>query len=134
MSAVTTIIFLGCATWLATTILAESELFKPTRGLLDRQADHWEEHELWEYNEFGAASRMTKFQASLWKKLSYLHGCHLCCGTWVGLVIAIATPQLRPFGYGIVGVILSGLVYKAIGHIVLEVTGALKRMNQEPTS
>jgi hypothetical protein len=129
MNVVATIIFLGCANWLSTLILCESELFKPTRGFLDRKADFWTDYLLWEKEKYGHNDRRSAFVGSLWKKIAYLHGCHLCCGTWVGIAIAVATPTIRPFGGGFVGLMLAGLVYKAIGHIVLETTGALQRTN-----
>lgn len=92
-----TVIALGLVNWMATTILVESKLFRPLRQFVNNR-------------RFGP-------RKVLWDKLSYLVGCHLCTGTWVGLA------QAAVFGSpwsGWYGWIAGGLLYKAVGHLVLE--------------
>lgn len=92
-------LFHGLVNWIATTILVESELFRPVRQWLERRTDSAGQ---WWW---------------AWEKLRYLAGCHLCVGTWVGLT------QAATFGSpwrGVWGLLAGGLLYKAIGHLVLE--------------
>lgn len=99
------VVALGIVCWLTTLIVVESELFREPR-------------------EFCTNRKGRGFCSN---KLAYLVGCHLCTGTWIGLLIAVLTPAIRPFGPGVLGLVLVGLTYKAIGHITLEVTALLQR-------
>jgi|FLYL01.1.fsa_nt_gi hypothetical protein len=95
------VIALGLVNWIATTILVESELFRSVREYVDRRA--WDAR--WEWSR------------RVWNKARYLIRCHLCTGTWVGLV------QASVFGSpwdGVTGWIAGGLLYRAVGHLVLE--------------
>ncbi len=51
-------------------------------------------------------------------KASYI--CQLCAGVWIGLGLALWTPG--PLG----NFFLDGLLYKAVGHLVLEVQSLLR--------
>lgn len=100
---VSLVIFLGLANWIITVILVESELSRPFR--------------LWVSG--------THFFAPARPKLAYLVSCHLCTGTWVGLALALVAGSPVP---GVLGLVVGGLIYKAVGHVTLEVTAALKRV------
>lgn len=119
------LVIYGIVCWLATLILVESELFRPLREWVDyhrqwsaidriynRRRPPW--HKAWVY--------------PFWSKLGYLVGCHLCAGTWVGLVIAAVTGYRVDGQYGFVGFVLAGLAIKAVGHLTLEVAALLARL------
>lgn len=125
-----TVVALGLVNWLVTTILVESELFKPLRRWVRAR---------YEFHRFGPrrAERSAWWdldldrnldrpfharRTALWHKVDYLVGCHLCAGTWIG--IALAGIAGGPFA-GVVGIILNGLLYKAIGHLTLETSAFL---------
>lgn len=91
------VLYLGLVTWLATLIIVEGKIFDTPRQWVVSYAPG---------------------------KLSYLVTCHLCAGTWVGF--ALAAVAGGPFG-GWAAIVLNGLLYKAIGHLVLEVVAVLKR-------
>lgn len=133
-----TVIFLGLVNWLATTILVESELFRPIRDRLVGQAPRWRAEGYASRVEMVRELRQAQPTARLaalaeWAsqsvparaKVNYLVGCHLCAGTWVGLAIALVAGSPIP---GVLGLMLGALVFKAIGHITLEATAALRRV------
>ena len=96
-----TVLFAGLVNWLATLIIVESFVFEPVRSWV-RQG--------WPGS-----------------KLDYLMSCHLCMGTWAGLILALVVPG--PFTHPTLFWFLNGLLYKAVGHIVLEITAILKHIN-----
>lgn len=107
-----TALYAGLVVWLVTLILVEGEIFRPVRELLSGYVPaHWVD----------ATPRFKISEYNRRPKLAYLVGCHLCTGTWVGLGVAFLIPGPLPH------VVLNGLLYKAIGHVVLEVTALLKR-------
>lgn len=133
----------GLINWIATTILVESELTRPFREWLDRKrqqvieperevsritADNVVINRGWRCN--GGPCRDPKnrygFRA-FWNKMAYVFGCHLCTGTWVGLVEAVILGPV--IGSGVVGIILTGLLFKAVGHLILVVVNLLNRIN-----
>lgn len=61
--------------------------------------------------------------ARRWHKVAYLFHCHLCLGLWIGWAVALVIPGPLPH------FLLNGLLYKAVGHVVLEVTGVLQRVS-----
>ena len=114
----TTLIVLGLVNWLATTIVVESELFRPLRAWVDIR------HARWVLPD----GRRARRHKAAWLKLRYLLACHLCAGTWIGFLEAALVPSVRPAGGGFVGWAIAGLAIKAIGHITLEVTALMKRV------
>lgn len=110
---------LGLVNWLVTTILVESELTRPFRDWVAdrhrRAANRWTD----------SLRRRHHRAEAVWFKLKYLAGCHLCTGTWVGLVMAALVP-LHLGAPGATGRVLAGLAFKAIGHFTLEIVGRLK--------
>lgn len=129
MSLIALVIFLGIANWLATTILVESEVTRDYREWINRKADTAANRKAyflggndrkWNFTETEKQVRLRVNRvAFLWNKLRYFVGCHLCTGTWVGLVMAafIAPIVSIPF----VGWVLTGLTIKGIGHLFLVV-------------
>lgn len=89
---------LGLVCWLVTAIIVESELLRPLRAACGR-----------------------------WPRLSYLVGCNLCVGTWVGLGLAGLTPY-RPLAATapLLSWLLAGLLYKGVAHVLLCVTNHLR--------
>lgn len=99
-----TALYAGLVCWLVTTILVEGELLRPLR----EAAGGW----VPPYELLGMADL-----PGFWRrpKIAYLIQCHLCTGTWVGLLLGLVVPgplSLR---------LLNGLLYKAVGHLVLVV-------------
>jgi Protein of unknown function (DUF1360) len=82
---------LGLVCWIVTTIICESQLTKPLRDLVKRKRTFF-----------------------VW--LDYLLSCPLCVGVWVGIAETLYV-QVRP---GFAGFVFSALLYKAVGHLVLE--------------
>lgn len=107
------VLYLGLVCWLVTTIVVESEITRPLRGYVSRKlsiaADPF--------------SLQPPWKVTAWSRLSYLLGCHLCTGTWIGLLLALFIPG-GPFVW-----FINGLLYKAVGHFVLEVVGVLKKVS-----
>lgn len=97
-----TVLFLGLVCWWATTIIVESEITRPLREWCERHM-----HE----------------------KVAYLAHCHMCCGTWVGLALAAVFGGPFP---GFAGWVANGLLYKAIGHLVLELRPQAWYVEDEP--
>lgn len=102
-------VLLGFANWIATTIIVESELTRPLREWVDQRTETawFEEHET----------------AGVWAKVRYLIGCHLCTGTWVAL--AEACFVTIGVSSGLAGIVLSALVFKGIGHTILNINARL---------
>lgn len=92
---------MGLVNWLATLIVVEGVIFDEPREWL--------------------AQRLPL-------KLSYLLSCHLCAGVWVGFALALVVPG--PIEAGVMSVVVNGIAYKAVGHLVLEVVGTLQRVGQ----
>lgn len=94
-----TVVFGGLVNWLATYIWVEGEVFREVREFADKH---------------------------LPPKLRYLFHCPLCAGTWVGFLEAALIPG--PFT-GPIALFLNGLLYKAAGHLILEVAAILRHQN-----
>lgn len=137
-------ITLGLVVWIATTILVESELLRPLREAADRWAGPGpvEEKTVWVGPELLQPTGLSSIGPLIpghWQlptsaahpvryKLAYLIHCHLCAGTWIGLVTAAVTPyrplaSLPPLGAWL----LAGLLYKAVAHLILAVNNTLRR-------
>ncbi len=91
------LIMLGLATWIATSIVVEAELFRDVRCFIDKlhgRYDNW-----------------------LTYKLRYLIQCHMCTGIWVAAIVAIFVPPVA--SSGIVGWGLTALAIKGVAHLLL---------------
>jgi hypothetical protein len=108
------ILLLGLANHLATMIVVESEVTRESRTWLARKAFVASTEAV---PELGRANRRDRFWAKLWHKVDYLHSCHLCAGTWIGLAMAAFLPPVA--SSGVVGWLLTGLAIKGTGHMVL---------------
>lgn len=143
----------GLLTWLLTLILVESEVARPLREFILKV---WKRPHKWirirknsrdGYEKNGTATSWYEckrcLEPGIWssftrsiipctderacqtitgKKLKYLVNCHLCSGVWVGWVVAaFITPPL--------GIFWGGLLYKSVGHGILEVAALVKRTN-----
>lgn len=128
MSPVTTLILLGLVNWLVTTILVESEITRPIRDWVENQ--HTVGFDIFDPRYSWAKSiHEAKWQTRVWRKVGYLVHCHLCAGTWVGLVMA-AVVSYRAFAVrpAFLAAVLTGLAIKAVGHLTLEVVGWLQKI------
>lgn len=116
------VLFLGLVNWITTTIVVESELFRPLRECIQKRRTRRRPAftpPLGVNTMPGAKLPDQYFVCRpVWNKLAYLVSCHLCAGTWIALGEA-ATFGV-PFHHGLLGVAAGGLLYKAIGHLVLE--------------
>lgn len=126
-----TALALGLVCWIATTIVVESELFRPLREWLARREDAalWGDYAaLW--GDYAPEERASSFvrgvevpachpvREVLWRKARYLLACHLCAGTWIALGL-VALHPVAVFGPGFLGWALGGLLVKAIAHLAL---------------
>lgn len=102
------ILVLGVVNWISTVLIVDSELIRPVRYWVGLRCDI--AHARW-------AVGLQRHDAPLWRKLKYLVGCHLCTGTWVGLLMGVF---VHPFGGQWWGMLLSGLAFKGVGHLILE--------------
>lgn len=103
-------LYAGLVVWLVTLIIVESELLRPVREWVAGYVPATVINPRLSISEFNTRP-----------KLAYLLGCHLCTGVWVGLTVAVVVPGPLPY------TVLNGLLYKAIGHGVLEITSFLRR-------
>lgn len=118
-------IALGLVNWLVTLLLVESEVTRPIREWVDnRFKAAWYDTSV--PKEYASpANPVINVQDAGWRivfwyKLKYFTCCQLCAGTWVGWVLAAITISWNaPLGTGVLGIVLAGLLYKAIGHLVL---------------
>lgn len=92
-------LLLGAVVWFVTTVIVESELTRPIREAI-----------------------VARFPG----KVGYLVNCHMCAGTWVGLGVGFLHPLALGSGW-VVACLLSGLAYKAVGHLILGVNNLLER-------
>jgi hypothetical protein len=99
-----TVVFLGLINWFATMLIVEAEITFPIRRGAELLVDRL---------MMSGHRRLGRIA----DKLSYLLHCHMCCGTWVGLIEAAVFGG--PF-HGFTGWVANGLLFKAIAHLVLE--------------
>ena len=92
-----TLLVLGLAAWIATTVIVESEIFRDVREAIDRLHDR-------KNNWFTY-------------KLRYLSGCHLCAGIWVAAIIAFFVTPFASSGF--VGWGITALAIKGAAHLFL---------------
>lgn len=97
-----TVVFLGLVNWIATIIIVESVIFEDVRSFIQRR---------------GKLLEATR--PALGRKLGYVITCALCTGTWVGFVEALCFGG--PLRFGVLSFIANGLLFKAIGHLFLQV-------------
>jgi hypothetical protein len=107
------ILALGLANWFGTLLVVESEFFRPLRAWLE--------------DRYANAER--RFANWFWWKINYMINCQMCAGFWVALFLAPFAPALFPFFWG-AGFIVTALVIKAIGHLIL----VLHKYGEEKTN
>lgn len=111
------VLFAGLIVWITTCILVTSELTAPIRDWFESKRD--DADVAWISTGFSYGSAQEKHLQrfyTFWDKVSYLVNCTLCAGTWIGLFVALVVPNIRPFGSGVIGWLLAGLLLKAIAH------------------
>lgn len=118
----TSLIFLGVGNWIATLIVTDSELSRPLREwVTGRYLDA-------DDADFRYGGKSSAHRTYLWRQAKYLLGCPLCVGLWVALAQAIAL--VHPIlGHGVIGITLTALAIKAIGHASLELVAVLKKVS-----
>lgn len=117
------VIFAGIINWLITTIFVESTLFAPWRAWVSGHSlrvcfgeDCYKTGDDIEVEPDLVGSATLQHHGP-WVKVAQLVTCHMCLGTWVGF--AEAAYFGGPF-HGWAAIIANGLLYKGIGHLVLE--------------
>lgn len=108
----TTVLYLGLINWIATIIIVESVLFEDVRGWIQRRGKLLEET-----------------RPAVGRKVSYVITCALCTGTWIGFVEALCFGG--PLSFGILSFIANGLLFKALGHLFLQVNALAHHRVQE---
>lgn len=137
---VNTIIFLGLVNWITTEIIVVSEIFRPLREFVDHRLQASMERRLrdpeWlsdqfaaEINEQALATVIKDSASPFWREARYFVGCHLCVGTWVGIIEAAFIGPLVL--HGVVGFVATALTFKALGHFTLELVAVLKKAGQQ---
>lgn len=111
------VLYAGLICWLATLILVESFVAEPLR----EATLGWRNVRIDRALETGTLRDIRI--ARLGEKLTYLVNCQLCSGVWIGLVLALIIPGPLPM-------VLNGLLYKAVAHIILEVVAVLQRASR----
>lgn len=111
-----TILALGLVNWFATTLVVESEFFRPLREFVSHRQLTAEMHR-------GRAERQlellwTRWRYWAWSRVAYLIGCHMCTGTWLGFLLVPFAPAIFP-GPAWAVFIVTALLIKAIGHMIL---------------
>jgi hypothetical protein len=94
------VVYAGLVCWIATTIIVESELFRPLRDTVVKRR--------WEHPD----------DRSVWQGIDYLLRCHMCTGVWVGIAEALYLGPI--YGRGVLGIVWTGLLIKAVAHLILE--------------
>ena len=114
----------GLANWIITYIIVAGAIFDGTR---ERVTMKCEDVEAWCAER--TDTRRIKALRCLARKGKYFVTCQLCCGVWVGFLLTPFVPG--PFRSSIFGVatVLNGLVIKAIGHAILELTSVWRNRN-----
>lgn len=118
------VIYAGLINWLVTTIFVESTLFAPYRDyFVQRGLRVWIGDEKLPRNVVPQGYTPEQLETArvepdrYWGKLAQFVTCHMCTGVWVGLAEALY------FGgplHGWAAVVANALLYKAVGHLVLE--------------
>lgn len=92
-------LLLGAAVWFLTTVIVEGEITKECREWIEKRAP---------------------------KKVGYLVHCHMCAGTWIGLMFGFAFPLAlgRPY---VIRALATGLIYKGVAHLILAANNFLER-------
>ena len=121
------LLYASLINWVATYILVSGVIFEDYRNWVK-----------------GIAKRIQRRAPRTGKQLAYLVSCALCMGTWVGFALAVVLPgPVHPrhpwwapsWMIATVAIILNGLLYKAVGHLFLQVNGwfhsRIELMNSE---
>lgn len=108
-------LFLGLVSWVLCIIVVEGRIFAAIR--------EWAAELVWDDRGFLVRKR---------PRLAYFVVCYLCAGTWISLGLAAVTPY-RPIAASapLVGWLLAGLLYHAVGHTILAVNNVLRRFGKE---
>jgi hypothetical protein len=110
---------MGLVCWLATLVLVDGFVFATPRRAVKDGGERLEAFG-GRLVDAGRRVRCGRVCREVGGKIAYLPYCQLCTGVWVGLALAVAVPG--PLAGQPFGVLLDGLLYKAVGHIVLELT------------
>lgn len=135
----------GLINWITTNIIVESELTRPLREWVGRRRvaavvperkisritdDNVPVNGGWLCKGGPCTKPANRYRLRpVWNKVAYLLGCHLCVGTWVGLVEAIILGPV--IGTGVLGIILTALLFKAVGHLTLEGVALIQSLRGE---
>lgn len=124
------VIAAGLINWLATTIVVESEITRPLRDWLAFRRMSTiplppEHTDAFKTVIVSYDQRLSPF----YEKVAYLFGCHLCSGTWIGLAEAVAFGPV--IASGLVGIVATGLLFKAVGHLTLELVALGRKLRGE---
>lgn len=129
-------LLLGAVVWFITAVLVEGEIFRPFREAIEKWAGKPDRIETVRHPIPGGIYMESlvrlKAEHPFRLKLAYLTHCHMCCGVWVGLLVAAATPyrlveSTLPLGAWF----LTGIAYKAVAHLILAVNHLLTRAHQK---
>lgn len=128
-------IYAGLVVWLITVIITESFLFEKVRAWAAQKTTVWpipSPHDLARVNcEAGGGMDAVRdfLHPPRRPHLAYLVECHLCCGVWVGFVVASALAIFAGSSGPTDNIILDGLLFKAIGHLTFAVQKVLERVS-----
>lgn len=116
MSIVGMALALGVVNWVATEIVVTSVIFEDIRRVVD-----------------GLGKRLKPRHPCLSRKVCYFLNCALCVGIWIGFIEAFAFGgPLQPHGLWAswAAFIANGLLYKAPGHVLLQLNAWFHNRNE----
>ena len=107
--ALASVLFLGGVNWVATEIIVTSVIFEDVREAVIK-----------------LGARVEERHPRIGRKVSYFCKCALCVGIWIGFAEAIVLGgPLHPGGiWAWSAFIVNGLIYKFVGHLLLQVNAA----------
>jgi|GEM_PF-3713904 len=100
------VFFLGAVNWIVTLMLVSALIFEDLRELFDK-----------------LGKRVEKRHPRVGRKISDFFKCALCVGVWIGFIQAglFGGPLRLEGGWAWATFIANGLLYKAVGHLLLQV-------------
>lgn len=119
------ILIAGALNWFTTLVLVEGFIFKKRRERVKFQARRLAKWCL----KCPSPGFMRRNLGATAQKMVYFVECHLCMGTWVGFVLASFMPVPVHIPAWGATTIVNGLLFKAVGHMILEKTSTWRELS-----
>lgn len=124
----TAVVIGGLVTWLLTKIVVESEIARPLRDWVGKHTSlqAMVTHGVKKILGLATDNIRIKWHQRVADKVYYLLTCVLCAGVWIGWLVALVIT-------GPYGLIVNGLAYKAVAHLLYTVEQFLDRQGRPAT-